>query len=121
MLLPKVADSLAGRIEIHYLWPLSEAEIKGKSSSFLDTLLSGSAAFSTEPVHWDMLIHTMVRGGFPEALERSNAARRRKWFEAYLMSMLQKDLKDLSRIEGLSEIPKILHMIAIRVGSRINF
>lgn len=41
MMLPKVADSLAGRIEIHRLWPLSQTEIHGLKSNFLQTLISG--------------------------------------------------------------------------------
>src|SRR5690606_36764004 len=43
MTLPKVADSLAGRIEIHRLWPLSQNEIRGQSSGFLKTLISGDS------------------------------------------------------------------------------
>lgn len=38
MMLPKVADSLAGRIEIHNLWPLSQGEMQGKKTNFLQTL-----------------------------------------------------------------------------------
>ena len=39
MMLPKIADSLAGRIEIHNLWPLSQTEIYGIKSNFLQTLV----------------------------------------------------------------------------------
>lgn len=40
MLSPKVADSLAGRIEAHRIWPLSVDEINGKPSNFLSTLMN---------------------------------------------------------------------------------
>jgi predicted AAA+ superfamily ATPase len=43
-----------------------------------------------------------------------------RWFESYLRTILQKDIQDLSKIDGLVEIPKILQMIALRVGSTLN-
>ena len=39
MMIPKIGDSLAGRIEIHNLWPLSQDEINGTCSNFLHTLV----------------------------------------------------------------------------------
>lgn len=38
--LPKVSESLAGRIEIHTLWPLSQGEIRGKLEGFIDALFT---------------------------------------------------------------------------------
>ena len=48
MTLPQVADSLAGRIEIHNLWPLSQSEILGKKSKFLSTLIAAEGRFQSE-------------------------------------------------------------------------
>src|SRR5580658_7003082 len=45
MTLPQVADSLAGRIEIHNLWPLSQTEILGKRSKFLHNLVAPEGRF----------------------------------------------------------------------------
>jgi predicted AAA+ superfamily ATPase len=36
--LPRVADSLAGRIEIIEMLPLARAELAGKPASFLDSI-----------------------------------------------------------------------------------
>jgi uncharacterized protein len=35
-------------------------------------------------------------------------------------TILQKDIQELSKIDGLVEIPKILQMIALRMGRTIN-
>jgi predicted AAA+ superfamily ATPase len=121
MLLPKVADSLAGRIEIHNVWPMSQTELHEKPSEFLSTLLSGSLRFKTEKTDWETLVKLITIGGFPEAVSRPLESRRKKWFASYIKSILQKDVKDLSNIEGLTDIPKVLHLIATRAGSRINF
>ena len=39
MLLPKVSESLAGRVEVHTLWPFSQAEIEGVAGGFVELLL----------------------------------------------------------------------------------
>ncbi len=120
MTLPQVADSLAGRIEIHDLWPLSQAEIHGKRSKFLDTLIAADGRFQSHKNNWKDMIEAIRAGGYPEALQRETKGRKAKWFESYIDAVLQKDIKDLANIEGLTQIPNILQLIATRVGSTIN-
>lgn len=121
MMLPKVADSLAGRMEIMHLWPLSQSEILNRRPHFVDHLVAEGAGFGSASVSWEELIQAFLTGGYPESLVRNQAARRTKWLESYLASLLQKDIRDLSNIEGLSQIPNILQLVAARIGSTINF
>jgi len=120
MTLPKVADSLAGRIEIHHLWPLSQAEIKGRTSKFLDTLINQEGRFQSQKNNWREIIEAIRAGGYPEVLQRETESRKAKWFESYIVSVLQKDIKNLANIEGLTQIPNILQLIGTRVGSTVN-
>jgi uncharacterized protein len=120
MTLPQVADSLAGRIEIHDLWPLSQAEIRGNKSNFLDTLIAADGRFKSHKNNWKDMIEAIRAGGYPEALQRETEGRKAKWFESYIDAVLQKDIKDLANIEGLTQLPNILQLIATRVGSTIN-
>ncbi len=120
MMLPKIGDSLAGRIEIHNLWPLSQDEINGKCSNFLHILINVEKKFESSKILWKEIAAKMIVGGYPESLERSTTSRRNKWFADYLTAILQKDIRELSNIEGLTEIPNILKLIASRVGSTIN-
>ncbi|MBX3255994.1 MAG: ATP-binding protein [Chitinophagaceae bacterium] len=121
MTMPKVADSLAGRIEMHTLWPLSQAEIHDKKPTFIETLVSGEKRFTNKKSEWTQIVQAIKKGGYPEALQRTSENRRDQWFESYLLSLMQKDIRELSNIEGLTQIPNILHLIATRVGSTINF
>jgi hypothetical protein len=121
MVLPKVADSLAGRIEIHNLWPLSLGELQGRKPDFLQTLVSSDGRFEGSKKSWTEIVQAIKTGGYPEIVQRSTENRRAKWFESYIKSILQKDIKELSNIEGLTDIPRILHFITTRVGSTINF
>ncbi len=75
MTLPQVADSLAGRIEIHHLWPLSQAEILGKRSKFLNTLVTPDGRFHAHKSNWKDIIEAIRAGGYPEALQRQNERR----------------------------------------------
>jgi len=120
MMLPKVGDSLAGRIEIHNLWPLSQDEIAGTESAFLNTLIKPDGKFKSANISWKDIASRMRVGGYPESLERSSPQRRNKWFSDYITAILQKDIRDLANIEGLTELPNVLKLIATRVGSTIN-
>jgi predicted AAA+ superfamily ATPase len=122
LLLPKLSESLAGRMEILTLWPLSQGEIEGVGESFID------AAFSEGPVSlWDEsegtseLIGRLLRGGYPEALGRRSEVRRQAWFSSYVTTILQRDVRDLSNIEGLRELPHLLSLLAARVASLVNY
>ena len=108
MLLPKLSESLAGRMEVLTLWPFSQGEIQGVKENFVDTL------FSQKPVGWsgktaavrrEELLEIVVAGGYPPAVARQSAARRDAWFQSYVMTMLQRDIRDLAeycRLDGRS-------------------
>jgi uncharacterized protein len=120
MTLPQVADSLAGRIEVCNLWPLSRTEILGKRSKFLETLVAADGRFQSNKNSWKDLIDIIRAGGYPEALQRETENRKAKWYESYINAVLQKDIRNLANIEGLTQIPNILQLIGTRVGSTPN-
>ena len=125
LLLPKLSESLAGRMEILTLWPLSQAEIQGTATSFVDALFSAESPVArfknAAPVpSRQEIIERVVRGGYPEPLTRSSAARRASWFESYIATILQRDVRDLANIEGLTQMPKLLSVLAARTASLLN-
>ncbi len=76
MAMPRLADSLAGRMAIARLLPLSQAELRRNTPSFLDRVFSGETLPHTEPEVANRLIEIVVAGGYPEALRRSTTGRR---------------------------------------------
>jgi predicted AAA+ superfamily ATPase len=119
--LPKIADSLAGRIAIVDLMPLSQGEIEGSSSDLLDRLFQGEPpAEGADELSLDDLLTRICNGGFPEPLGRSSASRRDAWFADYVRTLLERDVRDLANIEGLAQMPRVLKLIAARVGSAVN-
>ncbi len=121
LLLPKIAESLAGRMEIHTLWPLSQGEIAGARETFIQTLFNEKILPHIESLPWQDLLQRMLRGGYPEAVRRKDLDRRKSWFQSYLIAVLRKDIQQLANIAGLSDIPQLLRILATRVGSLINY
>ena len=124
MLLPKLSESLAGRMEVLTLWPFSQGEIHGVRESFVDTLFSQKSVGwtgKTATVRRDQLLETVLAGGYPLAVARQNAARRDAWFQSYVMTMLQRDIRDLANIADVTAVPRLLSVVAARAGGLLNF
>ncbi len=119
-LLPKVAESLAGRMEVLTLYPFSQGELSATSEDFVAWAFSGKEASAVEPIDSAELRSLLLRGGYPEVQGRLSTARRGAWFDAYLQALLQRDLRDLSLIEGLSELPRLLQLLAARSSCLLN-
>ena len=122
LLLPKLSESLAGRIEILTLWPLAQVELAGeKSHGIVDALFGESLVTRTLPATPRAeLIQRILRGGYPEPLLRASEARRRQWFSSYVTTILQRDIRDLANIEGLTSLPSLLGLLAARPSSLLN-
>ena len=119
LLLPKLSESLAGRMEILTLYPLSQSEIEGKAGTFVDALFESQFSPKVAGDGEDASTR-ILRGGFPEALHRAGAARRKAWFDSYVSAILQRDVRDISNIEGLSALPRLLQFLATRSAGLLN-
>ncbi|MFY9179410.1 MAG: ATP-binding protein [Venatoribacter sp.] len=119
LLLPQMSDSLAGRMEIVELWPLSQSEINQHPIDFITQLYNGEFA-SSYAFNRGEHIQRLVMGGFPEIQTRTSERRREAWFDSYLTTILQRDVRDLANIDGLTELPKLLQLLAARNGGLLN-
>ena len=117
--LPKIADSLAGRLAIIDLLPFSQAEAEGSGGRFIDSLFDG-AHLTGPAVAPDELAERLVKGGFPEPSRRPTQSRRDAWFADYVRTLLERDVRDLSNIEGLAQMPRLLRLLAARSGEALN-
>jgi len=121
LLLPHIADSLAGRMEILTLYTLSQGELEGVKENFIDVLMSDNPIPSRlTPLDRTALIGKIVKGGYPEIFTRETAERRNTWFGSYVTTILQRDVRDLARIEGLTVLPRLLSLLAVRSTSLLN-
>jgi predicted AAA+ superfamily ATPase len=109
LFVPRVSESLAGRMEILTLWPLSQGEIEGIEENLIDRCFSDRFMLPQiapkSAADRDKILSRVVRGGYPEVLERKTEERRRSWFGAYITTILQRDVREMANIEGLTKLP----------------
>jgi predicted AAA+ superfamily ATPase len=120
LLVPKLSDSLAGRMQILRLHPLAQCELARRVPGFLDALFGGQfKARPTERLGGD-LAERITGGGYPAALVRPAGRRRTAWYRDYIDALVQRDVRDLSRISSLDALPRLLAVAAAQTARLLN-
>ena len=146
LLTPAVTESLAGRMEIVQLQPLTESEKERRPGGFLNALLtcalepgirpreatSGPSLAERGRLHGvDQLVdgreatlgpslaERLVAGGYPEPLART-PRRARQWHRQYLRSIVERDMRDVARVRDVSGIGRLLELLALRSAELFN-
>lgn len=121
MMLPTVADSLAGRMETLTLLPLSQSELEASSANWIDALFSDQILTTTQPALGTDLVGRVLRGGYPQAVSRTTARRRMAWTRQYIDALIQRDVQDVASIEKLDQLPRFLQALAQTAGQMCNY
>ena len=112
LLLPKLADSLAGRLAILRLHPLAQCELARRPPRFIDRLFG--AGFTVRP--WKRLGRELperiAAGGYPAAIALPAGRRRNRWYADYVDTIIQRDVRELARIASLDQLPRLLGLMA---------
>ena len=120
LLLPRLSDSLAGRMEILRLHPLAQTELAGVASGFLDSVFNVGFKADSGPRLQSALADRIAAGGYPAALARSSQRRRVRWYSDYLTTLVQRDVRDLARIASLDALPRLLALTAGQTARLLN-
>lgn len=120
--LPRLADSLAGRMECLYLHPLTGSEIEGSAGNFLADWMGGKLCSaitgSTMPKASD-LPRRLIAGGYPEAIMR-NPERASKWQMSYLSSIIERDIHDVATVRNGSDLARLLTYLSEQNAQLLN-
>jgi len=121
LMLPQLSESLAGRMEIIPLFPFSQDEIENRRAGLIDRLFMRQAlkVFRIPAAGMD-IPSRLIRGGFPEAVQRMDEARRAAWHGSYISTILQRDVRDLAGIEKITALPNLLTLLAARSAGLLN-
>jgi uncharacterized protein len=101
-LMKGVSESLAGRIAIFQLYPLSWREIPHKD------LYKESE-----------VLNQMLRGFYPE-FQVEPQLNPKFWHSSYLSTYLERDLRTMRNIQDLSQFQRYLVLVAARAGQLFN-
>lgn len=120
LLVPALADSLAGRMAILRLHPLAQCELERREPRFLDALFRGRFRTKLATRLGSELAERIVAGGYPEALARRTAPRRRARYRDLVETQIQRDVRDLSRIRSLDTLPRLLALASSHTAALLN-
>lgn len=125
--LRRVTESLAGRVAIHELGPLSWSELAGETAPrwTFDTLFQVNGpdrlADLLGPAR-DMadLRLRVLAGGYPTPALASARRARTRWFESYVRTYVERDIPDIAGIEYLGVFERLLRLLMLRTGNMLN-
>lgn len=120
LLMRSISESLAGRAVYFALHPMTLGEIQGKPAhAWLPQLLKGELPpeGSISPEDPTTL---MVRGFMPPLLRLSRSEAQIQWWEGYVATYLERDLRQLSRIDALADFRRVMVALALRSGQLLN-
>ena len=122
LLAPRLSDSLAGRMEILSLWPLSQGEIAGNREDFIDVAFGDRAIRMRKlpAISRSRIARLIVAGGYPEVIARQEPRRREAWFNSYITTILERDVRQLAAVDGLTQMPRLLSLLAAQTGGLLN-
>ncbi len=120
LLLPHLADSLAGRMGTLRLHPLAQCELQGTRPRFIETLFRGGFRTRITDRLGPGLAERIVGGGYPAALARRAPARRRAWYRDLIDALIQRDVRDVARIHSLDALPRLLALTASHTAQLLN-
>lgn len=120
--LPRLADSLAGRMECLSLHPLTESEIRRSPGKFLEQFLAGNlrskitASGTPKPSELPGLL---VAGGYPESIQR-DPERADRWRRNYVRSIVERDIGDIAEVRDASDLTRLLAFLESRTAQLLN-
>ena len=113
--LPTVRESLAGRIAKIRLRPLTQGEIGKVTPRFIESSYAQSFPRGFKHYDCDALLEIAFRGGFPEPMLLQERGRKR-WHTDYIEAILERDLKEIARINLKNAMRELVNVLAAWSG-----
>lgn len=130
MTLAKVSETLAGRVALHELQPFAWSEMHGKAVPSIQTdLFSGNDAATllkkwkkrSLPDRKEEIKKSIIAGGYPIPSMMTSVKARRRWFDSYRQTYIERDIRDITAIEHLPDFNRLMNLLSFRTGQIINF
>jgi len=121
LLMKSVTESLAGRASYNILYPFVPAEWDGKYvPHWFIKLFDGEFPVDVTVKSSSSLKKLLFRGFMPRLFEIETEEQIYLWWESYVRTYLERDLRDLSNISSLPDFRKVMELLALRTGSLVE-
>ena len=114
-----ISDSLAGRIGIVELYPLSLKEKSQKEQNIIDIFGGSLDEFILKKYESDITQY-ILDGGYPEIIKIDSQKAKYLWFSSYIRTYIESDARELANIRNLDKFIKMYRLCMIRSGNMFN-
>ena len=117
--LQEIPDLLPGRAETIELSPLSQGEIDRSPDGFVEALFRHGVNIRvpSSDLRRDDYLERALRGGYPEAVRRTDPGRRARFFESYITDLVNRDVRQLTEIERPADMRRLVNLVAACTAS----
>jgi predicted AAA+ superfamily ATPase len=122
LLMKMVSESLAGRAVYFTLYPMNIGEINRHApTGLLNMLFEGEFPKAGKRASAPMVpLPLMWKGFMPSLMRLETSAAILRWWEGYVMTYLERDLRQLSQIDALPDFRRLMGALALRCGQILN-
>lgn len=126
LLMKRVSESLAGRAVYLPMLPMTWGEVDGRATQDGWRFLSARsakealAAAADTPSPGRSLEEALLAGGYPVPALMGDPAARVAWFDGYVQTYLERDLRELTATDRLIEFRRFLRIAAAQSGALLN-
>ena len=125
LLMKNVTDSLAGRAIYLEMYPLTIGEIMENFTNFVNFKILFEENFKLNQLKQPLFIpkpieYYLIKGFMPPLLYVESLQSAILWWESYIKTYLERDLRDFARIESLIDFRKVMSSAAFRCANLIN-
>jgi hypothetical protein len=115
-----ISDSLAGRIGIVELYPLSLKEKNSKTDNIIDILCGDLSQYVLKEYDNSAIIENIIDGGYPEILKIDSPKAKYLWFSSYIRTYIESDAKELANIRNSDKFITMYRLVMLRSGNMFN-
>lgn len=115
-----ISDSLAGRVGIVELYPLSLKEKYQKEQNIIDLFMGSLDEYILKRYDNATIIDSMMDGGYPEILKIDSQKAKYLWFSSYIRTYIESDARELANIRNIDKFINMYRLSMIRSGNMFN-
>lgn len=117
MAMPKLSEALVGRMSVLTLYPFSASEYYNLNKSLTERLFDEELRLSSfEDFN---IVDVLKNSTYPE-IATDTKIDRIKWFDSYLTTILNRDIKSLSDLKNPEIMVALLSLLSTRTGGLLN-
>ena len=115
-----ISDSLAGRIGIVELYPLSQKELSHSDENLIDILSGDISHLALKKYDNDGLSEKIINGGYPEITKISSEKSKYLWFSSYIRTYIESDAKEIGNIRNMDKFITMYRLCMLRSDNIFN-